>query len=75
MHSCLAASQERRGLSIKEEIDRRFFMKELKIRCMVYADLQEGQNPATVLGQVVQDINGLNYSINIFEVTQQECEE
>ena len=50
-------------------------MKELKIHCMIYADLNEKQNPATVLGQVVQDINGLDYSINIFEVTQQDCEE
>lgn len=50
-------------------------MKELKIRCMIYADLQEGQNPDTVLEQVIQDMNGLNYGINIFEVTQQEFEE
>lgn len=50
-------------------------MKELKIRCMIYANLNEGQDPATVLGQVVQDINNLNYSINVFEVTQQDCEE
>lgn len=50
-------------------------MKELKILCMVYADLNEGQYLVTALGQVVQDMNDLNYGVNIFEVTQQECEE
>ena len=50
-------------------------MKELKILCMIYADLNEEQDLVTALGQVVQDMNDMNYGINIFEVTQQDCEE
>ena len=54
---------------------RRINMKELKVQCSVYIDMLEGEDPDSVLGCLVEDMDLLNYGINIYDAVVQEIDE